>query len=104
FRSCTQGTYNTLLDFKPAEIEKTPLYGIILNLAHVGINPIEILPRSVRLKIRSSISLLRQLEMVDSNSEITDLGIFYYRIGLSVRTSAILWWWLQSTMDIGNYP
>lgn len=104
YRMCTQATYNTLLEFKPSEIEKTPLYGIILNLAHVGINPLEMLPRSVRQKIKSSIQLLRQLEMVNSNSEITDLGIFYYRIGLNIRTSAILWWWLQSTMDIGNYP
>ena len=98
YRMCDQNRYLDLSDFKALEIYQVPIYNILVKLiasAFPANHIISLFPVEIRYKIPESIGLLKRLNMI-TDVAVTDLGLFYYKTGLSVRSAAILWWWIKS--------
>jgi len=102
YRMCSEQTYNILVDFKENDIEKIPLYDTVLLLVSSGIDPRDILPVSTYNKISTSIKILKNMNVISYNNEITELGVFYNNMSINIRAAGFLWWWLK--MDYEVYP
>ena len=99
YRMCTVDFFNQLEDFRPIDITSgnVPIYSILIKIASIGIpDIITILPSEIRDRTPQAIKFLKNLNMINIQNEITEMGRFYYRSKLSIRASAILWYWLKT--------
>lgn len=98
YRMTTQESYQTLAESRQPEIYRSPLYGIIMSLINVGINPLNVLPKEIEIltRIRDSIPVLKDLKYISLDNKITKLGKFYQLLNLEIRISAILYWWIKT--------
>jgi HrpA-like RNA helicase len=99
YRMCTQDKYEELLDYKPVDIYNAVIYDILVKLISLEFpapDIISLFPSEIRKKIPASISTLKKLDMI-TDRNVTEVGLFYYNSGLSIRSAAILWWWIKST-------
>lgn len=98
-RMCTLEKYNSLEDHRPPEIDRVPIYNLVMELLDVGLPPETILIGVNQQRIIDALQLLAKLEMVvniNGAIAVTDSGHFAPNFPLSVRNAAFLWKWLQS--------
>lgn len=98
FRMCTKEQFDNFEEFRPSEIETVPLHKIVLKMISINLLPWDILPKKYGMvkRIQDSIKLMKELNIINYNNQISDLGYFYLDLDLSIRTAATLWWWLKS--------
>lgn len=102
YRLCTEEQFARLEEHRPPEIERVPIYEIVMELLDVGLHPESIIKGVDTNRISQAIQLLTRLGMVintQTGLAITDLGHFAPKFHLSVRNAAFLWHWIQ-----GGYP
>ena len=97
YRMSTSKFFETLPEHRPLEITRVPLHSMIIELLSVGLAPEKMfLSRLPSSRLRSSIRVLKNLGMIDSNDRVTPMGYFAPQYPLSVRSAAILWLWIAS--------
>ena len=96
--------YNKLDQHTPPEIERVPIHRYVMELITTGFNPEEILPQSVEEEINNSIGLLKRLNIVSEENQITEGGKFIFNFPLGVRTGAMLYQWVSQTSSITDVP
>jgi len=104
YRLCTQEKFNKLEEHRPPEIQRVPIYEIIMELLDVGLTPENIIKGIDVQRIIQAVNLLNRLGMVRGMSEtgivVTDLGHFAPKFPISVRNAAFLWHWIQAGYPI----
>lgn len=99
YRMCTQERYEKLEEHRPPEIERVPIYEMVMELLDVGLSPEVVLRGVDSQRISNAIYLLTRLGMVTSTNAgitVTDSGHFAPNFPLSVRNAALLWQWIQT--------
>ena len=98
FRMCTKEQYEDFDEYRPAEIETVPLYKIILKMISLNLLPWEVLPKKYGMvkRISDSVTLMKELNIINYKNQISDLGYFYLDLDLSIRATCLIWWWLKS--------
>ena len=100
YRLCTEATFNTLEDHRPAEIDRVPIYEVVMDIMGVGLDPAIILPQSSQTKITSSIALLNKLGMINDDNVVTDIGLFAAYFPISVRNTRFIWDWDERKLPL----
>lgn len=103
YRMCTKQKYESLEQHRPPEIERIPIYEVVMELLSVGLSPEKILIGVDKKRVNNAVKLLKQLGMVEGNNEtdfkVTDAGQFAPKFPLSVRNAAFLWNWFNFTSN-----
>ncbi len=108
-RMITEETYKTLPDHRVEEIERVPIYNILMDVINVGIPPDIILNKISNTykvpipQILESIKMMQYMNNIDKNYNITETGKFVTELQLSVRNSTSLWYWINSDTYEDNY-
>ncbi|MCK4822166.1 hypothetical protein KA005_40765, partial [bacterium] len=104
YRMITREDFEALDDHRTPEIFRIPIYGQVLELLDVGLDPRTVLNKSgiLESKLRTSIQMLSTLDMITPTLAVTDIGHFAPNFPLSVRNSAVLWHWLSN--DLPAFP
>lgn len=103
YRMCTQATFDALEAHRAPEIQRVPIYEVVMQLLNAGLHPQNVVRDIDATKVTNAIRLLKQLGMVvDINGSIgvTDTGNFSTNFPLSVRNSTFIWQWLQSGLPV----
>lgn len=98
YRMCDEKTFNSFEQHRPLEIERVPIYEIVMELYNAGLSPENILKGVNLTKITESTKVLSQLDMISNVSGkiiVTNKGQFAPKLSLSVRNAAFLWDWLN---------
>lgn len=98
-RMCTLDKYESLEDHRPPEIDRVPIYDLVMELLDAGLSPISTLVGVSHQRITDSIYLLTKLDMVVNVNNVvtvTDSGHFAPNFPLSVRNAAFLWKWISA--------
>jgi HrpA-like RNA helicase len=91
-RFCTEEFFDLLDKVRQAEIHRSPLESVILELLGAFFRPAELLSGLINsTRIEEALILLRRLEMVDHFDFPTDKGRFVSNFPISVRNGAILY-------------
>lgn len=92
YRLMTSSTYDTLIKQRPPEIQRIPLYNVIMELLNVGLMPEKVLSEVSAQRINESIDLLARLNLIDKNTRLpTAAGKFVSQFPLSVKNATVLW-------------
>jgi 16S rRNA G966 N2-methylase RsmD len=97
-RMCTRSQYEKLEDHRPAEIDRVPIYDVIMELLDVGLHPTEVLRGINPQRITMAIQMLTKLKMVqtlEGDLQVTPSGHFAPNFQLSVQNAAFLWQWFK---------
>lgn len=103
YRLCTEEQFDKLEDHRPPEIDRVPIYEIVMELLDVGLYPETVIKGVDVSRISRSLNLLIRLGMVIENPEglvVTDIGHFAPKFHVSVRNAAFLWHWIQNKYPI----
>lgn len=103
YRLCTFDKYETLEEHRPPEIQRVPIYEIVMELLDVGLSPENVIQGIDSQRILQAIKLLDRLGMVTSTSNgliVTDMGHFAPKFHISVRNAAFLWNWINAGYPI----
>jgi hypothetical protein len=97
YRMCTSKFFETLPEQRPLEISRVPLHSMIIELLSVGLAPqIMFVQRIAPSQLDAAIKTLKNVGMIDSDNRVTPMGYFAPKFPLSIRSAAILWYWIQS--------
>jgi len=96
YRMCTEEKYETLPENKQPEINRIPIYGVIMEILNSGLIPENILISLDTDKIKESEKLLFKLGMINEKREVTKMGEFSVTVPLSVRNSSFLYRWREA--------
>ena len=108
-RMITEKTYQTLPSHRVEEINRVPIYNILMEIINVGIPPDILLNKISNTnkvpiqQILESIKMMQYMNNIDSNYNITETGKFVTKLQLSVRNSTSLWYWVNSNTYEDNY-
>ena len=108
-RMITEKTYQTLPSHRVEEINRVPIYNILMEIINVGIPPDILLNKISNTnkvpiqQILESIKIMQYMNNIDSNYNITETGKFVTKLQLSVRNSTSLWYWVNSDTYEDNY-
>jgi len=104
YRMCTKPFFDKLPEQREPEISRVPLTGIIVELLNVGLDPISIFKNRVTDKrLKETMTILRNLNMVNEKYEVTDSGDFATYLPLSIYNSYIIYNWATKT-SLPLYP
>lgn len=95
YRLCRESTFDSFEDHRPAEIDRVPIYEVVMDIIGVGLDPNLILPQSNKIKIANSITLLKNLQMISLDDTVTEIGRFASHFPISVRNSRFIWDWIE---------
>jgi predicted RNA methylase len=98
YRMCTQDTYNRLEQHRPPEIERVPIYDVVIELLDVGLVPENTLIGVDPKRVIDAVTILqdlRMIAMVDGRRRVSESGHFAPNFPLSVRNAAFLWKWIN---------
>nr|QBK90319.1 MAG: ATP-dependent helicase [Pithovirus LCPAC102] len=103
-RMITKNGYDHLPEQRKEEIERLPIYTVLIELINVGIAPDKILhgDKVSPQRILDGIKHLQLLNNIDNVYTVTDIGKFVINFPLSIRNSSTLWNWINSGYTI--YP
>lgn len=105
YRLISEPNYAMLDEHRIPEIDRVPLHNTVMEFLKAGINPVEVIAGVNPSRVRDSIELLTNLEMikeVDGKIVVTACGNFAPTVPLGVRNAAFLWRWVQGGDPI--YP
>jgi HrpA-like RNA helicase len=91
--------FDNLPESRPNELSRIPIYTTILKFLKANLDP-EILKEVKTDKIKDSIKLLKELNMIDSSYKVTEKGSYVSHIPLSIKNSSILYEWIKSKQPI----
>lgn len=103
YRMCTLQKYENLEEHRPPEIQRVPIYEIVMELLDVGLVPETVIKGIDPQRITNVVFLLNKLGLVsntDGSVVVTDVGHFAPNFPISVRNAAFLWKWIQSGYPI----
>lgn len=86
YRLYSEATYNEMDDFTQEEILRTDLSEIVLRMAHLGITDYEnfkFISSPPKTALVSGIALLQDMEALNQNRNITDIGLSMIKFPLS---------------------
>lgn len=93
-RMCTQEFFESLPAQRPPEIQRIPLYSMVIEVMSSGLDPEKLFRgRLHSARLNQAIKLLRQLNMLDGK-RVTSIGRFAPEFPLSVRCARILYDWV----------
>jgi len=95
YRMCTEAFYSTLIDHRPFEIDRVPLYQVSIELLSVGLDPETTIIGADKGRILKALQMLERLEMIEPTGEITDIGLFAPIFPLDIRNSRFFFNWLR---------
>lgn len=98
YRMITAAAFESLEDHRPEEINRVPIYEVVMELFAAGLNPESTLLGITPSRIKDAIDLLSALSMITAEG-ITALGQFSPMLPLGVRNAAVLYFWL-----VAGYP
>lgn len=104
YRMSTKQFFETLEEHRPPEIDRIPIYEIIMELYDVGLTPDTIMGLD-KSRADKAIKMLTKLKMIISTPEgilVTDKGHFSTNFNLSVRNAAFLWNWMNPIKTFDN--
>ena len=93
FRMISEDSYNKLSSNRLPEIERIPIYEIILELLDVQLQPQDVIIGISPARLNSSLSLLNKLGFIDDENRVTASGKFAPTVPLSVRAAAVVYEW-----------
>lgn len=99
YRMCTKTYFDKLESHRPDEIKRVPLHTIIIETLNAGLDPATVYADISLSRLKQTLKLLKMLEMVEDvkeQSRVTKMGKFAAELPLSVRSSAVLWHWIES--------
>lgn len=96
YRMCTEKFYNNLIEQRPAEIFRVPLYKTFIKLINIGINPLTLFKKLNEKQLIEPINVLKKLKMISQTTpyEIKNIGIFFCLLKLELYPSVILFKWI----------
>lgn len=103
YRLCTETKFNSLEQHRPPEIERVPIYELVMGLLDVGLSPEAVIKELAPERISQAVRLLQQLGMVANTPTgivVTEMGHFAPKVHISVRNAAFLWNWIQSKYPV----
>lgn len=95
YRLLTEEQYTSLDDHKLAEIERVPIHEVVMELMVANLNPIDVIKGIDISKVRSSITTLNKLGMIEQK-QVTEMGRFSTRVPLNVNNASMLYRWIES--------
>jgi len=100
YRMCTEYFFKTLQEQREPEIVRVPLTNLVVEFLNVGLNPIELFGDRVSVKkMQSTLKKLRELDMIDKQNKVTEIGDFATKFPLAVQNSALIYNWLKMDKD-----
>jgi HrpA-like RNA helicase len=99
YRMCTLEKYESFEEHRPMEIDRVPIFELVMELLDIGLDPQEIITGTSKQRIQDSTTLLKRLElikMVDGKVHVTDLGHFAPQFQFSVKNATFLWKWIEA--------
>lgn len=99
YRMCTLEKYNSFEEHRPMEIDRVPIFELVMELLDIGLDPEEIITGTSKQRIQDSTKLLKRLELikiVDGTVNVTDLGHFVPEFQFSVKNATFLWKWIEA--------
>lgn len=103
YRLCTEPFYIKLEEHRPPEIERVPIYDVIMELMDVGLAPETVIQGIDPQRIVQAIQLLTRLGMITTTPTgitVTAMGHFAPKFHISVRNAAFLWKWIEAKYPI----
>jgi len=97
YRLSTQQLFDSLEQHRPPEIQRVPIYEIVMELLDVGLSPETVILDIDPQRVTQAVLLLSRLGMVtNSNNSIsvTPMGHFAPKLHISVRNASFLWNWI----------
>jgi HrpA-like RNA helicase len=106
YRMCTNRFFNNLKDSREPEIARAPITNVAIEFINVGLDPIKLFKGRVsEQRMKDTLNLLKNLKMIDSKNNVTELGKFVTMFPLGVRNSALIFNWMQlKTKEGKSYP
>lgn len=104
YRMCTFERYEKLEQHRPPEIDRVPIYDIIMQLLSVGLAPETTIRDISTARVTQATRLLKMLELIDGNNHVTDAGMFVPKFHLSVRNATFLYKWYKSDAKYPIFP
>lgn len=98
YRMCTHEFFESLVEQRPKEIDRIPLYNMVIEILEVGLDPSEIFEIE-SAKLSYTANVLSQLSMINSDG-VTDIGKFGCMFPISVHNSLLLYHWLNRGLPI----
>ena len=103
YRLCTLQRYESLEEHRPPEIQRVPIYEIVMELLDVGLSPENVIQGIDTQRVIKAVQLLTRLGMITNSAAgivVTDMGHFAPRFHISVRNAAFLWQWIQAKLPV----
>ncbi len=99
YRMTTLKFYNTLKEQRKNELERIPIYNLIIEFLNVGLHPGKIFP-NISKRAKDATKLLKRLGMVNEYNKITEIGKFAVNFPLGVRNAVIIWKWKEKKLPL----
>ena len=103
YRMSSLQRYERLEEHRPPEIDRVPIYGTVMELLDVGLDPVSVMGDIGAERLSRAIRLLVDLGMVKMESgndslsvTVTGMGHFAPNFPISVRNAAFLWRWIEA--------
>lgn len=90
YRLISQEAYHKLPLFRPKEVDRIPIYDIMISLIDVGLDPQSILIID-RSRYLSGIARLKEYGMLTTDGQVTEGGKFASLLPLSIETSFMIY-------------
>ena len=101
FRMCSIEQFDSLSKNRPLEITRLPIINESIRCITVGLDINEIFYDLDPIIIKECLVTLKDLDAIDINGIVTDLGKFVTKIPTSFRTAAFLYYW---NLEYPIYP
>lgn len=102
YRMVTQTTFNKLPEFEKSEIERVPLYFVMMELIDNGLQPYDILSGFDKNNLDYSYGLMIRLGIIDALGRISEIGKFIQMFPYGIRQGVALYHWVKKEYPI--YP
>jgi HrpA-like RNA helicase len=103
YRLGTALLYASLEDHRPPEIERVPIYEVVMELLDVGLAPETVIQGIDPQRVIQAVQLLTRLGMITTTPTgiaVTEMGHFAPKFHISVRNAAFLWKWIEAKYPI----
>ena len=90
YRLLSREEWENLIEYPTREIDRVPIYQLILRFNEIGLDPAEVLLLD-KGKVQFAERQLLEMGMIDTQGGVTDSGKFVARLPLSIQNSMIIY-------------
>lgn len=84
-------SFKQLMRFSyPMELERVPIFDLILEILHFGLQPEEMLPEKIHYKIRESLRYLQQQKLITEDLRLEENALFVVNLPISIQQALFL--------------